>query len=300
MAVAPREVLGLAVAVRAEHLEVLEPVVRPVAVDVVQRHRQRPPEPLVDPAHLATVLLQARADQALLDMVATAGRRQKLTDRHAVRPRPDLPALLRLVPALPGEAELQLALRDAVAGVVIRLDRVPVVAPRTPFVDGPVQAPRMPRDGALRPPRAPRHLRLRQPLPQEAPDLFHACWHEHMFANAADGGGNDGGRPEAPAVQTLTRLPGRDSNPKFDVQSVACCRLHHPAVQWAARNGLAKNSGGSRRDFRPRPAPPSRGTGASTRPPPRAVRRASPAPRCGRARARRCDRPAGSWRGGGR
>jgi hypothetical protein len=58
-AVAPGEVLRLAVAVRAEELEVLEAVVLAAAVDVVQGEAERLAVPLRDPAQLARVRLDA-------------------------------------------------------------------------------------------------------------------------------------------------------------------------------------------------------------------------------------------------
>ena len=60
---------GLAVAVRAEDLEVLESVVAAVAVDVVQLQRERVAQPLVDPATLAVARQQAGGEQAALEMV---------------------------------------------------------------------------------------------------------------------------------------------------------------------------------------------------------------------------------------
>ena len=58
--VPPGERVGLAVAVRAQQLQVLQPVVVADAVDVVQRQRERPAEPRVDPADLAARLLERR------------------------------------------------------------------------------------------------------------------------------------------------------------------------------------------------------------------------------------------------
>ena len=66
------EVRRLAVAVRAQQLEVLEPVVVPVAVDVVEAEGKRPFAPPVDPALLAFVSLDAGCDQALLDVLAAS------------------------------------------------------------------------------------------------------------------------------------------------------------------------------------------------------------------------------------
>jgi hypothetical protein len=55
-------------AVRTQKDEVLEPVVEPVPVDVMKRHRQRLTEPGVDATALATVLLEPLGEQPLLEM----------------------------------------------------------------------------------------------------------------------------------------------------------------------------------------------------------------------------------------
>src|SRR5581483_5065692 len=59
----------LRVAVRAQKLDVLEPVVAPVAVSVVELHAERLAQPLGDPADLAAVLLEARLNQTSLEIV---------------------------------------------------------------------------------------------------------------------------------------------------------------------------------------------------------------------------------------
>jgi hypothetical protein len=66
----------LAVAVGAEDLQVLEPVVAAVAVDVVELERQRPPAPLRDPARLTMAREQPSVDEAVLDVGAPPGARQ--------------------------------------------------------------------------------------------------------------------------------------------------------------------------------------------------------------------------------
>ena len=67
------EVLGLAVAVRAQQLEVLETVVPTIAVDVVEFHRQRPAAPLGQTAVLALVDPEAVGEQAALQVAAVLG-----------------------------------------------------------------------------------------------------------------------------------------------------------------------------------------------------------------------------------
>jgi len=58
------------VAVGAEEDEVLEAVVRAVAVDVVEREREWLASPLSQAAFLALVRLEARCHQPRLDVVA--------------------------------------------------------------------------------------------------------------------------------------------------------------------------------------------------------------------------------------
>src|SRR5436189_4507535 len=83
------EVLGLAVTVRAEQPEVLEPVVAPVAVHVVERHGQRAAAPLVDLALLAAILLEAGPYEAALYVhpIAAASDDEHLVNRRRLRPR---------------------------------------------------------------------------------------------------------------------------------------------------------------------------------------------------------------------
>src|SRR3712207_3958428 len=82
---ASREVLRLAVAVRAEQLEVLEPVVVAVPVDVVERHAQRRAAPLLEAAALAPVLLEPQAEEPPLHVPPAAPASEQLLDRHGAR-----------------------------------------------------------------------------------------------------------------------------------------------------------------------------------------------------------------------
>src|SRR5215212_7871415 len=58
----------LRVAVGAQELEILEPVVEPIAVDVVQLHVERLPFPLTDPAPLAAIVLEASFEYPRLEV----------------------------------------------------------------------------------------------------------------------------------------------------------------------------------------------------------------------------------------
>jgi hypothetical protein len=72
VAVATGEGVGLAVTVGTEKLQVLEPVVDPVAVDVVQRERKRLSVPLIETAPLAPILFEALFYKAHLHVLAAA------------------------------------------------------------------------------------------------------------------------------------------------------------------------------------------------------------------------------------
>jgi len=119
------------VAVAAEKLKVLEAVVMPVTVDVMELQPDRLPEPGVETTGLADSLLEPCAEEPRLDVVSTtspAGR-EDLLDRPSGWSRNDLAARYGLVPGRTVETELSLALPDAESGVVRRLDRGPVVSP---------------------------------------------------------------------------------------------------------------------------------------------------------------------------
>src|SRR4051812_6088122 len=117
-------------AVRAEQLEVLEPVVVAIAIHVVQLERDRETAPCGESAFLASLSLDSGRDQPKLDVVPAppAPARQQNVKGHRVWTRDDLPALYRLVPRCLGEAELLLALADRVSRVVVALNFGPVVA----------------------------------------------------------------------------------------------------------------------------------------------------------------------------
>ena len=127
--VAPCPRSRLAVAVGTEDLEVLEPVVLAVTVDVVQRQGNRSVVPLLRAARLAPTGLQASVVQALLYVVAIASRprHQELIEGYAAGSRRDEPAPDRLVPSRAAKPEGRPTCCDAVAPLVELAHGLPVV-----------------------------------------------------------------------------------------------------------------------------------------------------------------------------
>jgi hypothetical protein len=87
-------------AVRTQELQVLETVVKPVAVHVVQGHAQRLPTPLVDPTLLAAMLLQAGLQEPPLEVVAACSPayREQILDRNRPIAGSDRASLYCLMP----------------------------------------------------------------------------------------------------------------------------------------------------------------------------------------------------------
>jgi hypothetical protein len=56
--------------ITAEQLQVLQPVVGAIPIDVMKLHVQRPPKPFDDATELAAVLLQPLLDESVLEMSA--------------------------------------------------------------------------------------------------------------------------------------------------------------------------------------------------------------------------------------
>src|SRR5437763_16433685 len=71
-AIADPPVLGLAVTVGAEQTEVPQPVIEPVAIDMMQLQRDGPVAPLAQAAGLAALGLQTGLDQPQLHVVSPA------------------------------------------------------------------------------------------------------------------------------------------------------------------------------------------------------------------------------------
>lgn len=98
----------LRVAVRAQELEVLEPVVLADAVLVVELHANWLSTPLGEPAPLASVLLKPGPDKAGLQMLPArlgAVSYEQLIEGDEMRPGHDLARIDRLKPGRPVEAE---------------------------------------------------------------------------------------------------------------------------------------------------------------------------------------------------
>jgi hypothetical protein len=74
MAVSPAICLGLAVAIGAQQLEVLEAIVQPIAIYVVELHVQGPPLPHRDPAPLTALLFESLIQKALLEVTSVGVR----------------------------------------------------------------------------------------------------------------------------------------------------------------------------------------------------------------------------------
>jgi len=157
----------LAVAVRAQQLEVLEPVVAAVAVDVVQREAERSAAPVRDPAQLAAIFLEPEPDEAAFEMPALPAAAEQLIERHRLRPRHDIPAEPRVVERLAAEPETRHARGDRVAFVVEALDLRPVVSPIEPLVGRATEVAHVVGHRGLRASRRERDLRLREAVVEQ-------------------------------------------------------------------------------------------------------------------------------------
>jgi len=144
-----------------------ERVVVAIPVDVVQRHRDRPAPPLGQPAFLAPILLQPQRDQAPLQVRTVSRGAEQLLDRHGLRARADLAPRHGVGEALARHPEAPLALSDAVALVVVRLYRSPVVPPAHSLVARDAEPAAVVRDRGLRDAEPPRDLRGDQPFGEE-------------------------------------------------------------------------------------------------------------------------------------
>jgi hypothetical protein len=126
-------------AIRAQELEILEPIVRAIAIEMVKLHAQRLPVPLTDPAMLAPVFLYPSLQKTLLQMSAAglrAIRDEEKLDREFPRPGHHIAASDRLVPGGEIETKLGRTLSDRETGVIHALDLRPVVATRKALIGG--------------------------------------------------------------------------------------------------------------------------------------------------------------------
>ena len=131
MAVPAAERIGLRVAIGTEKDEVLQTVVRAVAVLVMDLDAELPPTPTGDPTFLAAILLYPAFNEALLEVASTVSRvaldEQKLQGL-GTRSRHDVAPDYRLRPTAAVKAKALLALAHRQAAVVCLLDLDPVVA----------------------------------------------------------------------------------------------------------------------------------------------------------------------------
>jgi hypothetical protein len=124
-------------AVRAQNLKVLEPVVVAVAVDVMQGERDPEAPPFSQPTCLAATRLDPGIEQTSLEVITVAPRasNQELLEWNPRRPRGDQASLYGGVPGLLVEPEVGAAIVDAVAFLIEMTDGVPVVPSSTSIVD---------------------------------------------------------------------------------------------------------------------------------------------------------------------
>lgn len=169
MAVTTRVGAGLAVAVRAEKLEVLESVVEPVTVDVMQSQRQRQAHPLRKSTHGAEVRLQVLRQDPAFEVCAVPmlTGNEKLLGGRGLRSRPYRATPPRRLPCLMRKAERRDALAHTVPLVVVALDRRPVVPTSASFVHRHSKTTRVIRDCALAQAETPGGLQSTEPLFQQ-------------------------------------------------------------------------------------------------------------------------------------
>src|SRR4051812_35572069 len=150
-------------AVRAEQDEVLDPVVKPVAVAVVQLKREWATSPVAQAAVLTGIREQACLLEPLLEMppVTLHAVGEDHVDRGATWAGQEITPTPGCVEGRPTEAVVRGALRNRAPLVVEHLHRLPVVAPTTSLVERHAGASRMPRNRRLRDPQAARDLCLR-------------------------------------------------------------------------------------------------------------------------------------------
>jgi hypothetical protein len=175
-AVLAREVRRLSVAIWAQELEVLDPVVVAVAIDVMKRHRQWRAQPLGDAT--GPLLLEARGEQATFEVVPVhaAARDEIHLDRRRLGTRRNCASRDRVPERLTREPESLLTCADRVALVVVPLDLGPVVASVEAVVDVPGQAALVIADRRLRDTELARDFHGGAPLSQQAQDSL-ACGH---------------------------------------------------------------------------------------------------------------------------
>jgi hypothetical protein len=125
--------LGLAVAIGTEHPKVLQPVVVPDAVDVVDMDAERSASPFTKAAFLAAIFEQARLDKARLYVRTISPAHQQLFDRdNEVAARLDFAAEFGLVPGHRSKPEHYLSFAVRVR-LVVGLNFGPVITSTAVF-----------------------------------------------------------------------------------------------------------------------------------------------------------------------
>ena len=140
---------SLAVAVRAQHAKVLDPMVVSDAVDVVDVHPNGRAVPFGQAARGTNLRKKPGGKQAEFDVASAASPGEQFIDWHRARTGLDFAPQARFVPRLCGKAEPLHAFAISVARVVITLDFGPVVDP-PPVVAGgrPLSRPQAPHEFA--------------------------------------------------------------------------------------------------------------------------------------------------------
>jgi hypothetical protein len=127
-------------AVGTQQLEVLEPIVEPIPVDVMKLHVQWLPPPFADPAPLAAIFLEALTDEPKLQVRSARsppGDEQVSLEGKLVRTRRDLTSPDRPIPSIPTESKPTQALPHGEPLLVDgTLDGYPVVAARESRISG--------------------------------------------------------------------------------------------------------------------------------------------------------------------
>jgi hypothetical protein len=154
------------VAVGAEQHEVLQPVVAPIAVHVVEGHRQGASTPLPDAAVFAPIGLQALCEKTPLELSARSGSgpREEVLGGYRSGAGCHVATGDGIGPGRHAEPEVPHALHDGMPLVVVGSDRLPVVASGEPRVWRVPEASCVVADGALGQPEGPSNLGQGQAL----------------------------------------------------------------------------------------------------------------------------------------
>jgi hypothetical protein len=139
-------------AIAAEELKVLEAVVRPIAVDVMQLHVERISSPFCDPAFLTVIFLHSGVEQTVLQVAATRllpASHQESLDWHLPSTPLYSPSLNSLGPTCLRETEFVAALSYGESGIISTLNLIPVVPNCEVVSSGDAKSPRVICHGGL-------------------------------------------------------------------------------------------------------------------------------------------------------